>query len=150
MNLAQGNERGKAKASVRGAHVTIDYGRPTLKGRDPMQVIQPGQVWRLGAGDPTTIESDRDLLFGRTQVPKGRHGLLARLAEPGKWFLVVSTKTAKQYEPSAKLAGVPMRLESAKDPLEGLTTNLTRQGNQGLVEVGWGASRLVASFLAAP
>lgn len=150
LNLAHGNDRGEAKATVGGASVSIDYGRPSLKGRDPMQMMQPGQVWRLGSDAPTTIESDQDLLFGNTRVPKGKHILLARLAEPGKWFLVVSGKSANQYEPSAKLAEVPMKLESINDPMQDLTIKLTGEGKQGVIEIVWGTSRLVASFTLAP
>ena len=150
LNLAHGNERGEAKATIGSANVSIDYGRPSLKGRDPMQMMQPGQVWRLGSDAATTINSDQDLLFGNTRVPKGKHILLARLAEPGKWFLVVSNKTANQYEPSAKIAEVPMKLENAEDPLQELTIKLSGQGKQGVIEIGWGSSRLAASFTAAP
>lgn len=150
LNVAHGNDRGHAKATVGRAHVSIDYGRPTLKGRTPLQMIQPGQIWRMGADIPTTIDSDQDLLFGNTRVPKGKHILLARLAEPGKWFLVVSNKSANQYEPGAKLAEVPMKLENANNPLEELTIQLSSRGKQGFIEVGWGGSRLVASFTAAP
>ncbi|HVA00299.1 MAG TPA: DUF2911 domain-containing protein [Terriglobia bacterium] len=150
LNLAHGNDQGQAKATVGRAHVSIEYGRPTLKGRDPMQMIQPGQMWRMGADSPTTIDSDQDLLFGNTRVPKGKHILLARLAEPGKWFLVVSTKSANQYEPGAKLAEVPMKLVKATDPREELTIKLSVRGKQGFIEVDWGGSRLIASFTAAP
>ena len=75
--LAQGNSRGEASATIGSAHVSIDYGRPMLKGRDPLSMIKPGQVWRLGANTPTTIDTDQDLLFGATRVPKGKHIPLA-------------------------------------------------------------------------
>ena len=78
--LAQGNSRGEASATIGSAHVSIDYGRPMLKGRDPLSMIKPGQVWRLGANTPTTIDTDQDLLFGATRVPKGKHILLAQAA----------------------------------------------------------------------
>ena len=41
--IAHGNERGTAKAVIGSATVTIDYGRPMLKGRDLMKMIQPGE-----------------------------------------------------------------------------------------------------------
>jgi hypothetical protein len=144
--LAHGNSSDDAKATIGGAHVSVDYGRPSLKGRDPMKMIQPGQLWRLGADKPTTLESDKDLDFGGTRVPKGKYILLARYTEPGKWSLVVSTKSVFQYEPSAKVAEVPMTFREENDSVETLSIQLSAQGDNGVVEVAWGKLRLSGSF----
>jgi hypothetical protein len=144
--LAQGSNRGEASATIGPAHVSIDYGRPMLKGRDPLSMITPGQVWRLGASAPTTIDTDHDLQFGSTRVPKGKHILLAQLAEPGKWVLLVSTKAFDTYDASAKIAETPMKVENGQDSVEQMTIKLSSHGNQGDLEVAWGTSRLAASF----
>ncbi|MGD0921782.1 MAG: DUF2911 domain-containing protein [Terriglobia bacterium] len=145
---AFGQDRGETKVTIGSANVSIDYGRPQLKGRDPLKMIQPGGIWRIGSNAPTTITSDVDLDFGGTRVPKGKHILLARLAEPGKWSLVVSAKDAFQYEPSAKLAEVPMELKEEKEPVEALTINLSLgdHNKRGVIEVTWGKLRLLAFF----
>lgn len=147
--LAHGNDRGNAKATIDKAEVTIDYGRPTLKGRDMLKRMQPGNLWRIGSDDPTTIESTADLDFGGTRVAKGKHILLARLVEPGKWTLVVSSKSATNYEPSAKLAEIPMEFSEGGDSVEELSINLSNSGGRGLIEISWGKARLKASFAAA-
>jgi len=147
---AQGNNRGEAKATVGPAHVTIDYGRPGLQGRDPLGMIKPVQVWRLGAGAPTTLDADQDLLFGNTRVPKGRHILLAQMVGPGKWVLLVSNKAANEYGPGAKIAETPMKVGSAQDSVEELAIKLSGHQKQGNIAVAWGTSRLAASFSAAP
>lgn len=147
--LAQGNNRGKAEATVGSAHVSIEYGRPMLKGRNPLEMIKPGQIWRLGASAPTTIKTDHDLLFGSTRVPKGKHILLAQMVEPGKWLLLVSSKAANEYEPSAKIAEMPMKLGSAEDLVEKMTIKLSGHQDRGDIEVAWGTSRLAASFAVA-
>jgi len=147
--IAHGNERGTAKATIGSATVTIDYGRPMLKGRDPMKMIQPGEVWRIGSDAPTTIESDVDLDFGGTRVPKGKHILLSHYSGPGKWSLVVSSKAASQYEPGAKLAEVPMEVQESKAPEEEVTIQLSPKGSQGVIEIAWGTMRLTGSFSAA-
>ena len=144
--IAHGNERGTVKATISGDAVTIDYGRPMLKGRDLMKMIQPDDVWRIGSDAPTSIESDADLDFGGTRVPKGKHILLAHYIGPGKWSLVVSSKPASQYDPGAKLAEVPMELQQSKDPVEEVTIQLSAKGGQGIIEIAWGTMRLVGSF----
>jgi len=143
---AHGNEQATVKARVGDANVTIQYARPMLRGRDLNKMIQPGQLWRIGADIPTTIESDRDLDFGGTVVPKGKHILLARYVEAGKWTLVVSSQEVFYYEPSAKLAEVPMQIEGTSSPVEELTISLSNEGGRGLIDVAWGNQRLQASF----
>ncbi len=146
VTLAHGNEPGSAKATIGAAKVSIDYRRPMLKGRDLLKLIHPGDLWRLGADVPTTIESDTDLDFGGTRVPKGKHFLMARFVEPGKWTLVVSSKERRQYEPSAKLAEVPMEVEENKESVDAMDIQLTNKAGHGNIEVAWGTYRLTASF----
>jgi len=147
--LAHGQDRGTAKATIGKANVTVEYGRPLLQGRDMLAKMQTGSVWRIGANEPTTITSDADLDFGGTRLAKGKHILLARLAEGGKWSLIASTKSAFQFEESAKLAEIPLEFKQAKDSVEQLTLTLSSQGEKGVLEIAWGTSRLVASFACA-
>jgi Protein of unknown function (DUF2911) len=143
---SHGNEQGKAQATIGSANVTIEYGRPTLKGRDISKLIAPGQMWRIGADMPTTIESDADLDFGGTRVPKGKHVLLARLVGPGQWSLVVSSQPVSHYEPSAKLAEVPMEVEQLSAPVDEMTINLSNDGGRGIIVISWGTQKLTAAF----
>jgi len=149
VTLAHAQDRGETKAALGKANVAVEYGRPSLKGRDPLKMIQPGAIWRIGSNAATTITSDVDLDFGGTRVAKGKHILLARLAEPGKWSLVVSGKSAFQYEPSAKIAEVPLEFKEAKDLVEELTLTLTGKNGNGTLEIAWGTLRLTASFAVA-
>jgi len=141
-----GNDQGKTQAAVGKANVSIEYGRPTLKGRDVTKLIQPGQMWRIGADIATVIESDADLDFGGARVPKGKHVLLARLIAPGQWSLVVSSESINHYQPSAKLAEVPMEVQQLSAPVEELTINLSSEGGQGIIAISWGTQKLSAAF----
>ncbi|HXJ94313.1 MAG TPA: DUF2911 domain-containing protein [Terriglobia bacterium] len=146
MAAGHGNEQGKAQATIGSANVTIEYGRPTLKGRDVTKLIAPGQMWRIGADVPTVIESDADLDFGGTRVPKGKHVLLARLIAPGQWSLVVSSQPVSHYEPSAKLAEAPMEVQQLSAPVEELTISLSNEAGRGVIVISWGTQKLVAAF----
>jgi hypothetical protein len=143
---AHGNEHGSVKATINGAHISIDYGRPALKGRDMLRQITPGEFWRIGADVPTSLESDRDLNFGGTIVSKGKHTLLAHFVSPGKWMLVFSGKSVSPRNPGAQRAEVPMTLQEASDSTELVTIQLTDKGGTGVIEIAWGRLRLSASF----
>ncbi len=149
IGFAHDNNEGESKAMLGSASVTISYGRPSLKGRDLMQMIQPGNLWRMGADMPTTIDSSADLDFGGTRVPKGKHVLLARYVGPGQWSLVVSSKDRQHYEPSTKLAEVPMQMQQGQSPVEQLSIELSSKGKNGMIELAWGGYRLTAPFSAA-
>ena len=138
--------RDETKAKIGKANVTLEYGRPALAGRDPLKLIRPGQPWRIGSNAPTTIESDADLDFAGTTVPKGKHILLALQDEAGKWWLVVSSKSNFAYQPSAKIAQTPMELSKAPDSVERLEIKVSGKDDRGTIEVAWGTLRLAAQF----
>ena len=141
-----GQDRGETKAKIGKASVAIAYGRPALNGRDPLKMIKPGQPWRIGSNAPTNIESDTDLSFAGTTVPKGKHILLAMQDEAGKWWLIISSKNNFEYEPSAKIAQAPMELRKGQDAVELLEIKLSGKDDRGTIEVAWGTLRLAATF----
>jgi len=100
----------------------------------------------MGADVPTTIDSDSDLDFGGTRVAKGKHILLARFVEAGKWTLVVSSKDRSHYEPGAKLAEIPMEVEEGKDAVDAMNIQLSNKNGSGEIEIDWGTFRLTATF----
>ena len=138
--LAHGADRGAAKATVAGKTVAIDYGRPSLKGRDMLGQAEVGKAWRMGADDATTLKTDADLSFGGTPVPKGEYVLTATKLAEGQWQLNVATKER------AKVADVP--LETAKLPasVETLTIELTGSKDKGTFTMSWGELALKTAF----
>ncbi len=148
MAQAHGNPKDQVKLTLGNTTVYISYGRPALKGRDMLKELKPGEVWRLGADVPTLIACDRALDFGGTRVPAGKHILLARMDSPGHWTLIISSKTAHdfQQDPTAALAQIPLQYQDAADSTELLTITLTDRQGRGVMEIAWGTARLEAAF----
>jgi hypothetical protein len=138
--LAHGADRGAAKATVAGKAVAIDYGRPSLKGRDMLGQAEVGKAWRMGADDATTLKTDADLSFGGTAVPKGEYVLTATKVADGQWQLNVITKE------KAKVADVPLEVAKAPAAVETLTIELTGDKDKGTFTMSWGELALKTSF----
>jgi hypothetical protein len=133
----------KVEATVGGAKVTIDYGRPSLKGRKAVggQLVPYGQVWRTGADEATMLTTDKDLMIGELHVPAGSYALFTLPTEKG-WTLIVN-KTAKQwgafsYKQDADLGRVPMKVSKAPSTVETFTIAIKPAGgNKATLEMSW-------------
>ena len=68
------SKNGKLEATVGGAQVVVEYGRPNAAGRKIFGALVPwGEIWRAGADEATTISFDKDVTiegqaFGRRSL----------------------------------------------------------------------------------
>jgi hypothetical protein len=142
---AQGlSGRGEAKAVFAGKAVTIDYGRPSLRGRDMLGQAQVGQAWRMGANAPTTLKTEADLVFGTAAVPKGEYVLTATKLAADKWQLNVLAKGDR----ARKIADAPLVTQTQPESVEQFTIDLSAEGKKGDLRLRWGTTVLKASFTA--
>jgi len=139
--LAHGNERGNATATVAGKSVTIEYGRPTLKGRDMLAEAVVGQPWRMGADAATTLHTDAELSFGSLSVAPGDYILRATKIREGAWVLNV-------MRASEKVADVPLTASTLPASVETFTIELTGSKDKGEFTMKWGTTALKAGFTA--
>jgi len=139
--FAQGNPRGEAKATVAGKAVSIDYGRPSLKGRDMLGQAQIGQAWRMGADAATSLKTDADLAFGTVAVPQGEYILTATKIAVDQWHLNVLSKADR-----SKVAEIPLSAGTSPQSVELFTIALTGEKEKGAFEMQWGTTVLKAAF----
>jgi hypothetical protein len=143
LHAQMAGDRGEAKATVAGKAVTIDYGRPNLKGRDMLGQAQVGQAWRMGANAATTLKTDADLAFGQAKVPKGEYILTATKVDANQWQLNVLASADR-----AKVADVPLTTEKLPQSVEQFTIDLTGSGDKGDLKLSWGTTALRTTFTA--
>ena len=141
--FAQGNPRGEAKATVAGKEVAIDYGRPSLKGRDMLGQAQVGQAWRMGADAATGLKTDADLAFGSVNVPKGEYILTATKVAADEWHLNILSKADR-----SKVADVPLATSKAPASVELFTIDVKGEKDKGEIKLSWGSIALAAPFTA--
>jgi hypothetical protein len=134
---AQG-ERGK----------TVDYGQPSLKGRDMLAQLQEGTFWRMGMNQATVLTTPVDLSFGATRVAKGAYSLW--LKKSGETFeLVFNSQTGQwgtQHDPAKDVASVALTKSPLPAPVETFAMGLAPAPKGGTLELSWGATKLAAPF----
>ena len=135
----------QASTTINGKSVTIDYSRPSAKGRKVFGGIVPwGQVWRTGANEATTLKTATDLNINGTKVPAGTYTLFTLPAESG-WKLIVSKETGQwgtDYKPANDLARIDVKSEKTKAPVEQFTMRF--EGSNLIME--WENTRVWADF----
>jgi hypothetical protein len=119
--------RDSVVATVGGARIVIDYGRPLKRGRRVLgEVVPLNEVWRTGANAATGLRTDRDLVIGGTRVPAGAYTLFSLPTADG-WQLIVNRQTGQwgtEYHPERDLARIALRRAPASPAIEQFTIRL--------------------------
>ncbi len=145
------NDRGVTALTLAGESISIDYGRPTLTGRDLLALARPGLVWRLGMNQATTLSSSADLDFGGTLVRRGQYSLFAKKESAKEWVLHISSQIGlwgtSGYDEKSDVAAIPLRGATLSQPIDQLTILLERRSeNRGDLAIRWGEKELRTSF----
>jgi hypothetical protein len=152
---AQGNPRATAKFMLKGQTISVEYGRPALKGRtaeDMLNKLQPGSFWRLGADKSTTFSTALNLAFDHVTIPNGDYSLWVSRDADGSWKLVFNKQVGQwgtEHDAAQDIASVPLKEAKAAKPTEMVTITLTKAGAGGVITIQWGDMKLTAKFEAA-
>ena len=148
-SFAQGN-RGKAELKAGAGAITIDYGRPALKGRDMLAQLNEGDPgWRMGSNQSTTFTTPVDLMFGATKIPKGAYSLFLKKVAGNQFQLVFNSQTGQwglSHDGSKDFAQVPLKAAALPSPVEIFTIDLKEAPKGGTVVLSWGATQLSSEF----
>jgi hypothetical protein len=137
---------GTAEVTLKTKKITIDYSRPSLKGRKVGQELAPyGKVWRTGANEATALTTEIDLNIGGVKVPAGKYTLYT-LPSEGTWKLIINKQTGQwgtQYDESQDLARVDMKKSALSQSVEQFTISLEKKGeNTAVLNLDWENTRV--------
>jgi len=145
---AQG-ARGKAELKAGPGSISVDYGRPELKGRDMLAKLEVGKSWRMGSNQATVLTTPVDLAFGGTKLAKGTYSLFLKRETAEAYHLVFNSQTGQwgtQHDAAKDVAAVPMKKETVTTSVEALTIELKAAGKGGTFIMTWGTTMLSADF----
>jgi hypothetical protein len=148
--------RDTARATLGGATIAIDYGRPSRRGRDVWGALLPrNEVWRLGANAATTLSTTRPLKFGdAVTVPAGAYTIwLIPGADTGTFIINSETgQWGTQYKVARDIARFPVRYEAIapNTPEQFTATVAAEHEDTGRLLFEWDGRRYAVPFRVLP
>jgi hypothetical protein len=97
-NTAIGQDKSKRasppaaiRATINDASVVVQYSSPFAKGRAIWGDLVPyGKIWRAGANEATTFETDKKLTVGDQSLPAGKYSIFL-IPNEGEWTFVFNS-----------------------------------------------------------
>jgi hypothetical protein len=146
-----GSPHVKSEWTVDGAAISIEYGRPYLKGRPEAQMMPPGKPWRTGADQATVMTSDKPLTFGSVKLDantpytintipgeKEWQIVFGKLGKPGQWGI--------PYQAALELGKAPMTLGKPTAPAEQVTISIDDTAAGATLRIEWGTASASVPF----
>ncbi|SDL50482.1 Protein of unknown function [Catalinimonas alkaloidigena] len=121
-----------ASGKVKGANITVNYSSPAVKGRTVWGELVPyNEVWRAGANEATTFETDKDIMVEGKALPAGKYSFFTIPGE--KEWTIVFNKVAEQwgaykYDQSEDALRVTVKPKKAKEMHERLAYEVNNKG----------------------
>jgi hypothetical protein len=128
-----------------GKTIHVDYSSPRMRGRKIFGGLVPyGEVWRAGANEATTFDTDVNLNVGGTNVPAGNYTIFT-LPNPNAWKLIISKQTDEWGIPypgaEYDLARIPMQVSTLPSPVEDFTIHFDQSGGACTMNLDWETTR---------
>jgi hypothetical protein len=137
---------GTADVTLKGQTISIQYSRPSMRGRKIMGELVPyGEVWRTGANEATQLSTPVDLTIGGANVPAGLYSLYSLPGEHN-WKLIINKQTGQsgtEYHADQDLVRVDMQVGKTSAPVEQFTISWSKTGGDAARLVfEWETTRL--------
>ena len=128
----------------------VIYSRPSKGGRTIIgDLVEYGQVWRMGANEATEIEFFRDVLVQSGKLKKGRYTLYA-IPNPDKWTVIFNRETdtwgSFRYDAKKDALRIELKPDKEKELHEVFTMFFEKNGQQVELVLLWDDIKLRIPF----
>lgn len=140
--------RDTVHAQIGNAMLTVDYGRPLMRGRKLLgEVIPYDHVWRTGANAATQFTTSAPIKLAGMEVPAGTYTLWT-VPHVGGVDLVVNRQNGQwgtEYNSSRNLGMQRMTIQASTAPVEQFTISIVSSDQQnGTLVMEWDSFRWTA------
>ena len=145
-----GSPHVRTEWTIDGANLSIEYGKPSLKGRPEAELMPAGKPWRTGADEATVLKTDKPIKFGTLSLQPGTYTLntepgdkgwqliVGKLEKPGQWGV--------PYNASLEIGRAPMSVSAGKTPVEQVNISIEDTAQGGTLKVEWGTKVATIPF----
>jgi len=132
----------KEVQEVGDATITINYSQPSVRGRDIFGGLVPyNEVWRTGANEATTFETDKDIMVNGKKLPAGKYALFT-IPNDDEWIIIFNKKHeqwgAYDYTSEDDVLRITAKPEKNK-PTEKMKFVITPEG---MIHLDWDETRV--------
>jgi hypothetical protein len=130
--------------------VSVNYGRPSMRGRKIMGELVPwNKVWRTGANQATHFRTSFDMVLGGVPVPRGTYTFWT-LPSPSGWKIILNKQTGQWgtvYDERQDLARFDATVSTAEAPVDTFTIRLVPTGKtSGQLRLAWERTLVTVPF----
>ena len=122
-----------ATGKVKDATITINYSSPAVKGRKIWGGLEAfDKVWRAGANNATTFQTDKDIKVEGKMLPAGTYSFFLIPREKGTWTAIFNKEPkqwgAMKYEEAKDQLRVEVKPKDLSETQERLVYKITAKG----------------------
>jgi len=126
------SERATLKQIIAGTEITIDYSRPSVRGRDSIfgKEVTWDEVWTPGANQSTTLHLSKAVRLNGQEVPAGTYSVWMQARPDSGWMFYLNPDTTLFHIPHPSLDGmvyaIPVMRRVASEVRETLAWDFER------------------------
>lgn len=145
------SERAGVYQVVNGTKISVEYGRPQVRGRAPIYGgLEPwGKVWTPGANWATTIEVDKDVTVNGHALAKGTYAVWMQV-QPEQWTVILDPKAKAFHTNPPKPDSAQVRFAVTPENQAGpeiLTWSFTEVSASGCsLQMAWAGKAVTLKF----
>lgn len=122
-----------ATGKIKDANITIAYSSPSVKDRKIWGDLVPfDKVWRAGANEATTFETDKDVTVQGKKLPAGKYSFFLIPKESGTWTAVFNKESkqwgAYKYQEGQDALRVDVKTKALQSKQEALVYKVNKNG----------------------
>ncbi|MFY1046126.1 DUF2911 domain-containing protein [Chryseobacterium sp. GP-SGM7] len=122
-----------ATGKIKDANITIAYSSPSVKGRTIWGGLEAyNKVWRAGANEATTFETDKDITVQGKKLPAGKYSFFLIPKESGTWTAIFNKESkqwgAYKYQEAQDALRVDVKTKALPTTQETLVYKINKNG----------------------
>jgi hypothetical protein len=128
----------------------IIYSRPQKGHRTVFgELVEYGQVWRLGANEATEIEFFQNVRIANKNVPKGKYTVFA-IVSPDKWTLIINKETdvwgAFKYDEKKDVVRATVPVQNLTESADAFTIFFEKLASGASIVFAWDDAKVSLPF----